>query len=76
MAHLVPEVATPLTLFGLNKKSKTALKNKLSVKFLIIDELSMISSDLLIFIDQRFEDIFRIIPEKAFSYQLTFFNYI
>ena len=38
-----------IRLLGLNEKSKAALRNKLSeVKFLIIDELSMVSSDFWI----------------------------
>ena len=36
-----------IRLRGLNDKSKAALRNKLSeVKFLIVDELSMVSTDL------------------------------
>ena len=43
-----------IRLLGLNEKSKAALRNKLSeVKFLIIDELSMVSNDLWIDINSR-----------------------
>ena len=53
---------------GLNGKSKAALKNRLSeVKLLIIDELSMVSSDLLTDIDSRLGEIFMMIYEKAFA---------
>ena len=46
---------------GLNDKSKAALRNRLpEVKFLIIDQLSMVLSDLRRDIDLRF-------PEKAFA---------
>ena len=35
------------TLHGLNDKSKNALRNKLSeIKFLVIDEVSIVSNDL------------------------------
>ena len=35
------------TLHGLNNKSKNALRNKLSeIKFLVIDEVSIVSNDL------------------------------
>ena len=48
-------------LLGLNDKSKAALRNRLpEVKFLIIDQLSMVLSDLWRDIDSRF-------PEKAFA---------
>ena len=51
---------------GLNDKSKAALRNRLSeVMFLIIDELSLFSSDL--WTDSRLRDIFMIIPTKAFT---------
>ena len=41
-------------LFGLNDKSKAALRNRLSeMKFLVIDELSVVSSDLGTDIDSR-----------------------
>ena len=41
---------------GLNNKSKAALRNKLSeVKLLIIDELSMVLSDLLVDINSRLQ---------------------
>ena len=55
-------------LFGLNGKSKVTLRNRLSeMKFLIIDELSMVSSDLSTDIDSRLGEIFMMIPEKAFA---------
>ena len=55
-------------LFGLNDKSKAALRNRLSeVKFLITDELSMVSSDLWTDIDSRLGEIFMTICEKAFA---------
>ena len=57
-----------IKLLGLNDKSKVALRNKLSeVKFVIIDELSMVSSNLWIDINSRLEEIFMIIPEEAFA---------
>ena len=53
-------------LYGLNDKSKAALRNRLSVvKLLIIDELSMVSSDLWKGIGSRLHEIFMMIPEKA-----------
>ena len=56
-----------IKLLGLNDKFKAALRNKLSeVKFLIIDELSMVSNDLWIDNNSRLEEIF-MIPEKAFA---------
>ena len=55
-------------LLGLNDKSRASLGNKLSeVKLLIIDELSMVSSDLWTGIDSRLRKIFLMIPEKVFS---------
>ena len=52
----------------LNDKSKAALRNRLSeVKFLIIDELSMVSSDLWTDIDWRLREIFVMIPKKKFA---------
>ena len=55
-------------LLGLNDKSKAALRNRLSeVKFLIIDELSMVSSDLWTDTDSRLGEIFMMFPEKAFA---------
>ena len=55
-------------LLGLNDKSKTGLRNRLSkVKLLITDELSMVSSDLWTDIDSRLGEIFVIIPQKAFA---------
>ena len=53
-----------IKLLGLNDKFKAALSE---VKFLIIDELSMVSSNLWIDINSRLEEIFVIIPEKAFA---------
>ena len=42
-------------LLGINDKSKATLRNRLSeVKFLIIGELSIVSSDLWTDIDSRF----------------------
>ena len=37
------------------------------MKFLIIDELSVVSSDLWADIDSRLTEIFMMIPEKAFA---------
>ena len=55
-------------LLGLSDKSKAALRNRLSeVKFLIIDELSMVSSDLWTDTDSRLGEIFMMFPEKAFA---------
>ena len=57
-----------IKLLGLNDKSKSALRNKLSeVKFLIIDKLFMVSSDLWNDINSRLEEIFMMVPEKAFT---------
>ena len=43
-----------IRLLGLNEKSKAAVRNKLSeVKLLIIDELSMVSSELWEHINSR-----------------------
>ena len=54
-------------LLGLKDKSKAALRNRLSeVKLLMLDELSMVSSDLWTDIDSRLGEIFMMIPEKAF----------
>ena len=56
-----------IRLLGLNSRSKTVLRNKLSeVKFSIIDELSMGSSDLCADISSRLQEIFMVI-EKAFA---------
>ena len=55
-------------LLGLNDKSKVALRNRLSeMKSLIIDKLSMVSSDLRTDIDSRLGEIFMMIPEEAFA---------
>ena len=55
-------------LLGLNGKSKTALRNRLSeMKLLIIDELSMVSSGLWADIDSRLGEIFMMVPEVAFA---------
>ena len=52
----------------MNDKSKAASRNWLSeVKLLIIDELSMVSSDLWTDIDSRLGEISLMIPEKAFA---------
>ena len=57
-----------IKLFSLNDKSKAVLRNRLSeVKFLIIDKLSMVSSDLWTDIDSRLGEIFMMIPGKAFA---------
>ena len=57
-----------IKLLGLNKKSKAALRNRLSeLKHLIIDELSMVSSDLWPDIGSKLREIFLTIPKKAFS---------
>ena len=57
-----------INLLDLNEKSKAALRNSLSeVKLLIIDELSMVSSDLWTDIDSRLGEIFAVIPKKEFS---------
>ena len=57
-----------IRLLGLNDKSKAALRNKLSeVKFLIIDELSMVLSDLWVYIYSRLQEIFMMIIEKTFA---------
>ena len=56
-----------LGLLGLNDKSKAPLRNRLpELKFLIIDELSMVSSDLWTNIDSRLREIFMAIPGKTF----------
>ena len=55
-------------LLGLSENSKATLRNRLpEVKFLIIDELPMVSSDLWTDIDSRLGEIFIMIPEKAFA---------
>ena len=55
-------------LVGLNDKSKDALRNTFSeVKFLIKNQLSMVSSDLWRYIDSRLEEIFMMITEKVFA---------
>ena len=52
----------------MNDKSKAASRNRLSeVKLLIIDELSMVSSDLWTDIDSRLGEISLMIPEKALA---------
>ena len=57
-----------IKLLALNDKSKAALRNKLSeVKFFIINELSIVSSNLSIGISSRLEEMFMMIPEKAFA---------
>ena len=56
-------------LLGLNGKSKAALRNGLSgAKFVIINTLSMVSSDLWRDIDStRLEEMFMMIPKIAFA---------
>ena len=55
-------------LLGLNDKSKAALRKRLSeVKFLIIDKLFMVSSNLWTDIDSTLREIRMMIPEKAFA---------
>ena len=57
-------------LLGLNDKSKAVLKNRLSeVNFLLltIDDLSVVSIDLLTDIDSRLGEIIMMIREKAFA---------
>ena len=55
-----------IRLLGFNDKSKAFSRNKLpEVKFLIIDDLSVASSDLWVDINSRLQEIFMII-EKAF----------
>ena len=66
--HSGLDIKPGIRLLGLNEKSKAALRNKLSeVKFLIIDELSMVSSDLWVDINSRLQEIFMVIIEKAFA---------
>ena len=60
-------VKNGIKLLGLNDKSKGASRNRLSeVKFLIIDELSMVSSDLWTDIDSILGEIFMMISKKSF----------
>ena len=55
-------------LLDLNDKSKADLRNTSpEVEFLIIDELSMVSSGLWRDIDSRLGEIFMMFPEKAFA---------
>ena len=57
-----------IKLLGLNDKSKVALRNRLTgVKFLILDELSMVSNDLWTDIDSGLGEIFVLIPKKSFA---------
>ena len=50
---------------SLNDKSKAISKNRLSeVKFLFINELSVVSNDSCTVINSRLEEIFIMIPEK------------
>ena len=66
--HSGLEIKPGTKLLGLNDKSETALRNRLSgMKLLIIDELSMVSSDLWTDIESRLGEIFMLIPEKAFA---------
>ena len=56
-----------IKLLSLNDKSKAALRNSLSeVKCLVIDELSMVLTDLWSDIDSMLEEIFLMNPEIAF----------
>ena len=65
--HSGLEIKNGINLLGLNDKSKADLRNRLSeVKFLLTDELSMISSDLWTHIDSILGEIFMMIPKKAF----------
>ena len=55
-------------LLDLNDKSKASLRNRLSeVKFLIISEFSMVSSDLWRHAASKLGEIFTMIPGKAFA---------
>ena len=55
-------------LLSLNYKSKTVSRNRLSeVKFLVIDELSMVSNGLWTDIGSELGGIFIMIPEKVFA---------
>ena len=57
-----------IKLLDLNAKSKAALRNRLSeVKFLIIDELSMVWSSLWTDIEPSLRVIFAMISKKAFA---------
>ena len=60
-------------LLRLTEKSKAALRNKLSeLKFLITEEICMVSRDLWTDINSRLRDVFTTIPKKSiyrsFSY--------
>ena len=60
-------IKTGTKLFDLNDKSKSALRIRLQeVKFLIIEERSVVSSDLWTDIYSRLGEIFLMIPEKHF----------
>ena len=57
-----------IKLLVLNDKSKAALRNKLlEVEFLIINELSIVLSDLWTDIDSRLGKILMMVPGKAFD---------
>ena len=57
-----------IKLLVLNDKSKAALRNKLlEVEFLIIIELSIVSSDLWTAIESRLGKILMMVPGKAFA---------
>ena len=57
-----------IKLLVLNDKSKAALRNKLlEVEFLIINELSIVASDLWTDIDSRLGKILMMVPGKAFD---------
>jgi len=53
---------------GLSDKQRTLLRNKLQhVKLIIIDEISMVSSKLLLNIHKRLCEIFSVVDEKPFA---------
>ena len=55
-------------LLGVNHRYKASLRNSLSeVKLLIIDELSLVSSDLWTDVESILGEIFIMIPEKTFA---------
>ena len=67
------EITHGTKLLGLNDKSKAVLVNILSkVKFLIIDELCMVSKNLWKNINSRLGEIFIIILEKNISLSLSY----
>lgn len=55
-------------ILDLNDKAKASLRNRLSeVKFLIINEFSMVSIDLWRHVASKLGEIFIMIPGKAFA---------